>query len=86
VEDYGNLILYCEIDPDFRTERGTCHMAETTSKLASQYEEDRVFPLVFEAKWQQAASFFDKRLDLSQSCDLTPHDIEDILIRFNSTK
>lgn len=79
VEDYGNLMLYCEIEPCFRIERGTCHMAETTLKLASQYEEDRVFQVVFEAKWQQATRFFDKRLDLSQSYDLTPKDIEEIL-------
>jgi hypothetical protein len=79
VEDYGNLMLYCELDPSLRTERGTCHIAETTLMLASQYEEDQVFQLVFEAKWQQATSLFDKRLDLNQSYDLTPRDMKDIL-------
>jgi hypothetical protein len=83
VEDYGNLMLYCEIAPGSRTERGTCHMAETTLNLASQYEEDQVFQVVFVAKWQQATRFFDKRLDLSQSYDLTPKDIAEIISKFN---
>ncbi|TFZ62319.1 hypothetical protein E4631_25315 [Hymenobacter sp. UV11] len=61
-------------------------MAETTLNLASQYEEDQVFQVVFEAKWQQATRFFDKRLDLSQSYDFTPKDIAEILSKFNSTE
>jgi hypothetical protein len=86
VEDYGNLLLYCEIDPDFRIERGTCHMAETTLKLSSQYKEDRVFQVVFEAKWQQAIRLLDKRLDISKLYDITSKDIEDILGKLNPTE
>jgi hypothetical protein len=84
VEDYGNILLYCQVDTGQQTVSGTCQPAEVSLALEHEYDEDRVLESVFAAKWARATQFFDPRLDAANPCELTAGDVEELKAKFNA--
>lgn len=87
VDDYGNILFYSQPAPNIPKEQGTCHLAEVGLNMELEYEEDKVLPNVFEAKWAQAIAFYDSRLDVQKQFatgyQLTSADVEDLKAKFN---
>ncbi|MFD2720456.1 hypothetical protein ACFST9_17150 [Hymenobacter monticola] len=87
VDDYGNILFYSQPDVMTPKEQGTCYLTESSLALELQYEEDRVLPEVFEAKWARATAFYDSRLDVKKryatGYEVTPEDAQELILKFN---
>lgn len=86
VNDFGNILFYWWPDSAMPKEQGTCHPAEVTLGIHTQYEEDVVLPSVFESKWAQATSFYDIRLDSKKLYTLQPGEVRELITAFNQRR
>lgn len=79
VNDYGIILLYSLFNYIENTEVGTCYISEQIYNDETNHAENTVFQIVFETKWLQAQSMYDKRLDISRRHLLTFSIVTDIL-------